>query len=135
MEEKEFSLGLIYIEYFKILKTMKNIIKVVIALIVVSGFMISCETTTIQNLSGVVDHPTYTKNIKTIIDAKCIGCHSNGNQFPDLDTYDNVKDSALNGDLVCRMSGTCNSIMPPDGKLPDNTLKNITNWVTDNCPE
>ena len=39
---------------------------------------------------------SYTKPIKAIFDSRCVACHSNGAQLPDLDTYANVKTYMLN---------------------------------------
>ncbi|MEC4049451.1 hypothetical protein OX284_008415 [Flavobacterium sp. SUN046] len=118
-------------------------IKFVIVLIVGIVFFNSCDSRTTQDLEGVVTNPTYVKNIKPIMDAKCVSCHSqSGNaDYPDLDTYQNVVD-AQNGTnsskLLCSLtSSSCTSDRMPksDAPLSNSTITTISNWIANNCPE
>ena len=118
-------------------------VKLVIALLVGITFFISCDSRTQQDLEGVVTNPTYVKNVKPIIDAKCVNCHSQGGQqnYPDLDTYQNVVD-AQNGTnsnkLLCSiLASSCTSDRMPksDAPLSSGSITTITNWINNNYPE
>lgn len=95
--------------------------------------LVSCESTTTQELSVKVDNPTYSKDVAPVINASCVGCHSGGDQYPDLDSYNAVKDATANGSVLCKISGTC-GIMPPDAPMPSQTVAMIKLWATNNCP-
>ena len=107
-----------------------------IVLVTICGlFLISCESTTIQDVSGVVTNPTYNANINGVMSAKCTGCHAGGNQYPNLETYSEVKDASLNGNLLCRLDASCGNIMPQSGRLPQATINMITTWAALNYKE
>jgi hypothetical protein len=107
-----------------------------IVLVTICGlFLVSCESTTIQDISGVVTNPTYNANIKEVMSAKCTGCHAGGNQCPNLETYSEVKDASLNGNLLCRLDASCGNIMPQSGRLPQATINMITTWAALNYKE
>jgi len=113
---------------------MKNI--KIILIILISGILfLSCDSTTTQDLSPVVIAPTYTANLEPVFDANCVSCHSGGSQQPDLNSYLAVKNATLNGDVLCRISGTCGSIMPQSGALPQATVTMISTWKSNGCPE
>lgn len=112
---------------------MKNL-KIIVA-VIIGFFLVSCESTTIQDISGVVTNPTYNANIKAVMSAKCTGCHAGGNQYPNLETYLQVKDASQNGNLLCRLDATCGNIMPQSGRLPQATIDMINKWATNNFPE
>ena len=75
---------------------------------------------------------TYLEDIKTIIDNNCISCL--GSVAPrvglTLLTYDQVKESAQNGNLINRMNSSSNP-MPPNGKLSQGKLNIIDKWKND----
>ncbi len=74
--------------------------------------------------------PTYEFDIKPIMITSCISCHSQGNQYPDLDSYPSVKDSFSNGTSLCRLvSTTCGNIMPLAAPLPQSQINMITTWI------
>jgi hypothetical protein len=108
-----------------------------IVLLAISGlFLVSCESTTTQDISAVITDPTYTAHIAPVMSAKCTSCHAGGNEFPNLETYAEVKEATQNGALLCRLEGTCGGeIMPPSGALPTATITMINNWATNNFPE
>lgn len=112
---------------------MKNL-KVV--LLAISGlFLISCESSTLQDISAVIANPTYNANVASVMTAKCTGCHAGGGQYPNLETYSEVKDAAQNGTLLCRLDASCGNIMPQEGALPTATITMINTWATNNFPE
>jgi hypothetical protein len=98
-------------------------------------FLISCESTTIQDVSGVVTNPTYNANVKEVMTSKCTGCHSVGGQPPSLTTYSQVKASSQNGNLLCRLDASCGNIMPQSGRLPQATIDMINKWADLNYRE
>ncbi len=109
---------------------MKKLTVFLIVLISTSIY-VSCDSNTTQEISAVVTNPTYSANIEPVISAKCAGCHSNGSQDPNLETYQEVKDAIENGTVLCRINGTdnCGEIMPTSGKMPQATLNMIQLWV------
>ena len=97
--------------------------------------IVSCDSSATQDISAVVENPTYNTDIAPIIESKCVNCHSGGDQYPNLETYAEVKEATLTGTLICRVEGSCGEVMPPSGKLPSATISMINNWVTDSCPQ
>ena len=95
----------------------------------VASIVMSCDSTTYQDISPVVDAPTYTKDIQPVISTKCKGCHSGGNEFPDLENYDQVKESSKTGKLLCKIKGECGQIMPTSGKMPQATIDMFQRWA------
>ncbi len=102
----------------------------VLLLLISSLLIVSCESNTYQELTEVVNNPTYEANIKTIMTDNCIGCHSSGDQYPNLETYDEVKDACENGEVICRIEGTCGEIMPTSGPMPEELINQIKLWST-----
>ena len=121
---------------------MKNI-KLIIVLMLGITFLVSCDSRPLQDIEGVVVNPTYTKNIKPIMDAKCVNCHSQSGEgiFPDLDTYQNVvnaQNGIVSSKLFCSISSSsCTSPRMPknDAPLSNNTITTIKNWIDTNYPE
>ncbi len=89
---------------------------------------VSCDSSAIQDISVIVEHPTYNANIASVMNSKCTGCHGGGNQYPNLETYAEVKDATANGNLLCRLTASCGNLMPQDGALPTATINMITLW-------
>jgi hypothetical protein len=112
---------------------MKNLKLVLFA--IGSLLVVSCESTTIQDISGVVTNPTYNVHVKPVMTSKCTGCHAAGGQFPNLASYSAVKNATQNGTLLCRLDASCGNIMPQSGSLPQATITMINTWATNNFPE
>lgn len=97
---------------------------------------ISCESNTYEeisksNIDFVKDtNPTYDKNVSQIISSNCVSCHQPGtvNQFPYLRNYNEVKEAVANGDVLCRIEGSCGNIMPQSGKMPQQNIDIIKLW-------
>ena len=132
-----FSLGLIYIECFK-MREMRNSI---LLFAVVIG-LYSCESTTYDELQEeipVEGEITYDAQIKTIIDNNCIVCHSSGGaaSFRPLTTYMEVKDAVDNTNLlqrIIRQNGE-SGLMPQTGRMPMNKIDLILEWAANGAPE
>lgn len=78
-----------------------------------------------------IDDVTYTGNIKTIIDSKCLFCHTSppvNNAPMSLTTYDEVKSAVMTRGLIGRVeSGS----MPPTGTdLTAAQVQAIKDWQT-----
>lgn len=94
------------------------------------NFLTSCESNTYEEIAGVVDNPTYEANVKGIMEDKCNNCHNpEYNQEPFLQTYAQVKDACENGSLLCKIEGSCGSIMPVGGKMPKARIDIVQNWA------
>ena len=83
---------------------------------------------------------TYTADVKAIIDAECIRCHSNPpiNNAPiSLVTFQDVVFAANSRDLTGLVSTTIERVlMPPDtGRLPQGTIDIILDWEADGLLE
>ena len=104
---------------------------------------LSCSNDSESDLIEINNPPeglTYNGNIKAIIDSNCLACHTdpttNGAPFP-LVTYEQVLVRAQNGQLlrsISRQTGEAVA-MPPSGRLPQNTINTIEQWINDGAPE
>jgi len=76
-----------------------------------------------------VNDVTYASNIKVFIDSSCLNCHSDPpvNSAPmSLTTYQDVKESVMNRDLIGRVE---NGSMPPSGaNLSAAQVQVIKDW-------
>lgn len=93
-------------------------------------FAVSCQSSTYDDVSVVNTNPTYEADIKPILSALCTSCHSFGGQFPALENYDQAKSATENGRLLCKIEGSCGSIMPTSGKMAQGTIDKINLWAT-----
>lgn len=94
----------------------------------------SCDSSTYEEASGYVPNPTYTKNIKPIMDNNCTSCH-NGVQEISLLTYEEVKGNIVSGNLLCRINNQCGDVMPPTGKMNSGKIRMIQTWKDNNFPQ
>ncbi|MBP2832953.1 hypothetical protein J8281_12220 [Aquimarina sp. U1-2] len=77
---------------------------------------------------------TYNADVKVIIDAQCVRCHTDppveGAPFPLRNYSETIV--GVNRDLVLRMvSNSMNNVMPPSGRLPQETIDIILDWEAD----
>lgn len=90
------------------------------------------------NVVCETDNLRFTEDIKPVIEANCAtpGCHNAGGSRA-MDTYEAVRDYALDGSLVTRINLPASNpqSMPPSGPLDDCTIEKITAWVNDGAPE
>ncbi|MBC7440788.1 MAG: hypothetical protein H7250_12505 [Flavobacterium sp.] len=94
--------------------------------------LFSCQSSTYDDISPKdVTNPTYAKNIKPIVDANCISCHSQSGtgQYPNMETYSDFREACANGKVICRIEGTsCGEVMPQSGRMPQSTVNLIKLW-------
>ena len=101
---------------------------------------IACESRTYEEISDktqVVELVTYNKDVKPIIDANCIVCHSPGNPaaFQPWTSYSQVKnniDKII--DRINRPIGDPQK-MPQGGSLSPSQISIITKWKADGLIE
>ena len=111
-------------------------VNLILVLLVGIVLFISCDSRTQQQLE-VVSNPTYVKNIKPIMDSKCVNCHSQNGQgnYPDLDTYTAVKsaqDGTTSDKLLCSiLENSCTSDRMPKSAAPltNGSINTIKNWI------
>lgn len=122
----------------KKVKTMCSAFVVVLAVMSCSGGDDSSTTETPPPAGGgdVVTNPTYTANIKSIIDANCVSCHAPGgeNSTVPLQTYAQV--SAKAADIKIRIEKPAGDplVMPKGGKLSQSKIDLINKWIANGMP-
>lgn len=121
----------------KKVKTMCSAFVVVLAVMSCSGGDDSSTTETPPPAGGdVVTNPTYTANIKAIIDANCVSCHAPGgeNSTVPLQTYAQV--SAKAADIKIRIEKPAGDplVMPKGGKLSQAKIDLINKWIANGMP-
>ena len=111
-------------------------IKIIILILITCNVGSSCETSTYDEISGEVANPTYTANIKPIIDNNCLTCHSaTAGQYPTMETYVQARDAAEIGNMICRIDDqSCGSVMPQSGRMPQTNINTIKKWAANGYP-
>lgn len=75
---------------------------------------------------------TYENTIKAIMQSSCVGCHDNplrnGAPFALL-TYQQVSARANNILSAMSRQNGATAAMPPSGRLPQNTINKIQEWI------
>lgn len=98
--------------------------------------MTACESRTYEEISDntpITETVTYTKDVKPIIEANCIGCHSPGAQA--LTNYSQVKANIDNIiDRIGRPNGDPLK-MPQGGSLSASQINIFTKWKADGLTE
>lgn len=102
---------------------------ITIPIAIAGAFLASCESRTYAEITEVSDNPTYVVNVKPVVDAECVECHFLGGDIPPLTNYEQVRDAAENGDMLCKINGNCGDIMPPEGKMVQQTVDMINLWA------
>lgn len=94
----------------------------------------SCTSTTYEDIEKNTNGSSvsYQANVKTIIDAKCLSCHSatGSASFLPLSTFANVKTAVQNNGLLNRiqLQAGQSGAMPPSGPIPTNEIQTIVKW-------
>ncbi|WP_089853329.1 c-type cytochrome [Chryseobacterium taeanense] len=98
--------------------------------------MVACESRTYEEISDttpIAETVTYNKDVKVIIDANCVSCHSPGAQA--LTNYTQVKNNIDNIiDRITRSNGDPLK-MPQGGSLSPSQINIITKWKADGLTE
>lgn len=119
-----------------------------LAIFLFSLFVCSCTNDSEDDLTDIDQEQndddfeatgiTYDNTVKAIIDGSCISCHDspprNGAPFA-LVNFDQVNQRAnaiLNA--MSRQNGGAGA-MPPAGRLPQNTINQIEEWIDNGSPE
>jgi cytochrome c553 len=71
---------------------------------------------------------TYQNDIKSIIDANCVSCHSTGGTQPYLDTYQNIA-AYSSEQLLGVLAPSAAKPMPPSSPLSSSDVDKIKQWV------
>lgn len=105
-------------------------------------FMVySCKKDALQSFTCTGATPTYSAQIKPIMDAKCAtsGCHSAAKKAGgiDLSNYASAKSEAASKAFLGSMEHLNGyKAMPQDAaKLPDSTIQKIHCWVNNGTPQ
>ncbi|MBB6372163.1 hypothetical protein [Chryseobacterium shigense] len=109
---------------------------------ILTGFvlLISCESRTYEEISDhtpITEQVKYTKDIKPIIDANCIVCHSPGGaaSFQPWTNYNQVKNNIDNIlDRIQRANGDPEK-MPQGGALSQAQINTFLKWKADGLAE
>ena len=102
---------------------------------------LSCTNNSPDDLIEVTINVKYNSEIKNIIEANCLNCHSNPptNGAPmQLTSYEAVKIAVQNRGLIDRISREQGSggMMPLGGtRLPQSSIDQIIEWQTNGFPE
>lgn len=111
---------------------MKKFIYIISSAVVV----IACDSRTYEEISDttpIAGKVTYNKDVKAIIDANCVSCHSPGAQA--LTNYNQVKTNIDNIiDRISRPTGDPLK-MPQGGSLSPAQINIITQWKADGLTE
>lgn len=112
---------------------MKRIILATVLVVLVSAGLVfsSCESKTYDEISEIVTNPTYSSNVKKVIDKNCISCHAGDSQYPNLENYEEVKSAIENDNLICKIDDLADcsgGIMPTSGRMPQSTIDMIKLW-------
>lgn len=84
----------------------------------------------------VVTNPTYTGNIKSIIDGNCISCHGPDGQKSDVPLVTYTQVSAKSPDIKIRIEKPAGDpmVMPKGGKLQQANIDLINKWIANGMP-
>ena len=79
--------------------------------------------------------PSFAECVIPIIQDNCVSCHSYGGSagFLDLSSYESIRNSVIDGNLIDRINSTENP-MPPSGKMSELTISIIKKWEENGAP-
>jgi mono/diheme cytochrome c family protein len=90
----------------------------------------SCKKATVECDGST---PTYTSEVKTILDANCASCHGAGSTKGDYSTYQKLKVVVDNGKFEREV--IINQSMPRGGKMEMSQLSKLKCWLENGAPE
>jgi uncharacterized membrane protein len=99
-----------------------------------------------QNQQQTAQSPTYNKDVKPILDSKCVGCHSQFSSYNGVvngvgSGYCSGRRYVVPGDpnsslIYLKITNPpCGSKMPPGGSLSEDEIDTIKNWILGGAPE
>lgn len=94
------------------------------------AFVVSCNSSTYDDISVNYTNPTYTRDIEPIMKENCTSCHNSSIQTPSLTTYKEVINAASKSKFLCVIQAINCITMPPTGKMSQNNIKLISLWIT-----
>ncbi len=103
--------------------------KILVASIAVVLLMESCKKDKVQNVQCDGSNPTYTGQIRAIINANC----TSSNCHPGFTTYAGLEGALQNGSFEREV--LTNQTMPRNGSLSASELSKIRCWVDNGFPE
>lgn len=114
---------------------MKKVISLLnIGLIVMIAFAMSCTKDKTVPVEEEVADPiprSFVSDVQPIINEYCISCHSG--QQPaagrDYSTYEEVKDAAMNANMVGRINDPVNPMPAQGGLMPQEKRTVIEDWT------
>ena len=117
-------------------------LKAISSVLILAFAVISCSgggddsPVTPPDGGGSTTNPTYTANIKSIIDGNCVSCHKPGgeNSSVPLQTYDQVKAKASVIKTRIELPAGDPLVMPKGGKLSQANIDLINKWITAGMP-
>jgi mono/diheme cytochrome c family protein len=116
--------------------------KIYFGIVIVATALYSCDSHTYEEIEEEViieGDVTYDANVKSIIDANCVSCHSDGNVagFRPLTNYSEVKETVETTDLLDRIQKQNSEpgVMPQTGRMPQSKIDVILQWNEDGLLE
>lgn len=116
--------------------------KIILSTAFLAMALFSCDSHTYEEISEEIvieGDVTYNANVKSIIDANCVSCHSNGNvaAFRLLTNYNEVKNAVENGGLLERiqLQDAEPGVMPQTGRMSQAKIDVILQWNQDGLLE
>nr|WP_294934902.1 cytochrome c [uncultured Flavobacterium sp.] len=102
----------------------------------------SCDSNTYESIEEpmvIVGKVSYATHVKSIVEANCVVCHSEGGQasFRPFNTYAQVKEAVQNTNLldrIQRQNGESGQ-MPRTGRMPQEKINVILQWRADGLLE
>ena len=112
----------------------KTIQLILVSIVFVVALFSSCKKGKEEVIDCTGVSPSYTSDVKPIINANCLssGCHSAGSSNGDYTTYDGLKKVALSGSLERRV--VTNKSMPVSSPLSLEDRKKIKCWISSGSP-
>ncbi|AWH86543.1 hypothetical protein HYN59_16150 [Flavobacterium album] len=106
-------------------------VKIILAIAGGVAAIAACTSNTYEEVSAPVSaNPTYQADVKNIINANCVSCHSESfGQTPYLETYDQVKNAVLSNGLLDEIAAPSGEGMPEAQRLPQSQIDAINLWA------
>ena len=90
--------------------------------LLLSFLFVSCISNVEEQLEEM--KVSYLNKVKPILEARCLSCHGVGGNFPDISSYEKVKQHAASV-----QEEVASGRMPKGGPLTAAQIKSIVDWV------